>query len=105
VGCESTHSSISADHLRLSPRPVQQVETNVSLDAKTGLQQASAVISSSHTSLFAGQKEMSLDSLITQVLARNPSLAQMSAAWQAATVLQVSSAKSAKPFPALPRPK
>src|SRR5207249_1524882 len=34
---------------------------------------------------FAGTKELSLDAVLAQVLARNPSLAQMVAAWQAAS--------------------
>jgi outer membrane protein TolC len=34
---------------------------------------------------FAGSQELSIDGLIEQVLARNPSIAQMTAAWQAAT--------------------
>jgi outer membrane protein, heavy metal efflux system len=34
---------------------------------------------------FAGAEELSVDTLVEQVLARNPSLAQMTAAWQAAS--------------------
>ena len=34
---------------------------------------------------FAGASELSVDALVEQVLARNPSLAQMTAAWQAAS--------------------
>jgi outer membrane protein TolC len=34
---------------------------------------------------FSGQSELSVDALVEQVLARNPSLAQMTAAWQAAS--------------------
>lgn len=34
---------------------------------------------------FADQRQLSVDALIEQVLARNPSLAQMTAAWQAAS--------------------
>jgi outer membrane protein TolC len=34
---------------------------------------------------FAGQDELSVDALVQQVLARNPSLEQMNAAWQAAS--------------------
>jgi outer membrane protein TolC len=35
--------------------------------------------------LFGGQAELSVEALIEQVLARNPTLAQMAAAWQAAS--------------------
>src|SRR5262249_48719510 len=34
---------------------------------------------------FGGRSEFSVDALVEQVLARNPSLAQMTAAWQAAS--------------------
>ena len=48
------------------------------------LQTASA-ISPTGDCLFAGEAELSVEELIEQVLARNPTLAQMVAAWQAAS--------------------
>lgn len=47
-----------------------------------GLQSAEACL---HDRPFAGMAELSVDVVVDQVLARNPSLAQMTAAWQAAS--------------------
>jgi outer membrane protein, heavy metal efflux system len=44
-----------------------------------------ALASEPHRPPFAGMAELSLDTLIQEVLGRNPSLAQMVAAWQAAS--------------------
>jgi outer membrane protein TolC len=44
-----------------------------------------AIIPEAHAAPFAGMSELSLEVLVQEVLARNPSLAQMAAAWQAAS--------------------
>jgi outer membrane protein TolC len=46
---------------------------------------AVAQIPDPHGPLLAGSPELSVEALVQQVLARNPSLAQMTAAWQAAS--------------------
>src|SRR5262245_46790951 len=43
------------------------------------------VIPDPHAPPFTGMSELSLQALVQEVLARNPSLAQMVAAWQAAS--------------------
>src|SRR5262249_31368783 len=46
---------------------------------------SSILANASQESPFSGMAELSVDALVEQVLARNPSLAQMTAAWQAAS--------------------
>src|SRR6266404_1809303 len=46
---------------------------------------SSRCASSPELAPFAEQRELTVDALVEQVLARNPSLAQMTAAWQAAS--------------------
>lgn len=46
--------------------------------------QANPMVSHPVDQPFAGMAELSVDALVEQVLARNPSLAQMVAAWHAA---------------------
>jgi cobalt-zinc-cadmium efflux system outer membrane protein len=54
---------------------------SLQIDAETSSPAAPSQLSAN---LLAGVKELSVDTVVDQVLARNPSLAQMIAAWQAA---------------------
>jgi len=47
--------------------------------------QASGSVPNQDTTLFTGLIELSVDALVEQVIVRNPSMAQMTAAWQAAS--------------------
>src|SRR5438093_10843198 len=72
-------------------RATQPIATPQSPPANQQISLASAETSSqsvelvSATDPFRGAKELTAELLIEQVLARNPSLAEMEAAWQAAS--------------------
>src|SRR5262249_37458612 len=55
--------------------PVRQVSHEVASQAHLGPE----------VSPFSGAAELSVDALVEQILARNPTVAQMTAAWQAAS--------------------
>lgn len=82
VGCAVpepvTRTAAAAPLARADPLPPRVV-------ANSGVQQVRAQSDGVTNDVFANLKELTADAVIQQVLARNPTLAQMTAAWQAAT--------------------
>jgi outer membrane protein TolC len=81
---------VSASEPRPDPDPARR-EGDANSD-RPGIEEDTRLLpprkipkSRSEPSSFAGQAELSVEVLVAQVLARNPSLAEMVAAWQAAT--------------------
>ena len=93
AGCASA-GPFSADRIPMPPRPaLLAAPADAPRPGSNGLQLVAAqtLPTNSPQEQSAGQlppeatKELSVDALVEQVLARNPSLAQMAAAWQAAS--------------------
>jgi cobalt-zinc-cadmium efflux system outer membrane protein len=62
----------------LSPLRQTAFQTSADIDSST-------IVPRANENAFSGMDQLSVDALVQQVLVRNPSLAQMVAAWQAAS--------------------